>query len=136
MRARRGLFGALILVPVILLAMALLSPALAQRGDDLDRRPYDADLLRLAEILGALHYLHPLCGHDDQGIWRGKMTELLDAEDPGARRRAELVESFNEGYRGFERTYRSCTESAGFIVERYLEEGGDLAGDLARRHGG
>ena len=40
----------------------------------------DADLNRLAEILGALQYLRPLCGTNEGNRWRDQMTALLDAE--------------------------------------------------------
>ncbi|MEO1199358.1 MAG: TIGR02301 family protein [Pseudomonadota bacterium] len=115
----------------------LLAPmhAFAQRGDDIDQRPYDDDMVRLAEILGALHYLSPLCSGDD-GPWRDQMSDLLEAEGPSEVRRARMVEGFNRGFRGFQRTYRSCTDAAAFIVDRYLDEGNRLADDIATRHGG
>ena len=51
--------------------------------------PYDADLRRLAEILGALHYLRPLCGAPgEEQKWRAEMQALIDAETPSGSRRS------------------------------------------------
>src|SRR6266542_3498208 len=44
------------------------------------RAPYESDLQRLSEILGALHYLRDICGAREGQIWRNEMQALLDAE--------------------------------------------------------
>ena len=46
--------------------------------------PYEGEFSRLAEILGALHYLGPLCGEKEKERWRGEMQGLLEAEQPTA----------------------------------------------------
>lgn len=97
--------------------------------------PYEEDLTRLSEILGALHYLRGLCGADEGQLWRTKMAELLEAEAPSEVRRARLVDSFNRGFRGFRNTYSSCTESAAFIIDRYLTEGSEISARIATRYG-
>ena len=66
-----------------------------------DDRPYDAKLLRLAEILGAVHYLRELCGAQEGQLWREQMKEIVKNEGshhPGwtstsaaARRSAKLL---------------------------------------------
>ena len=43
-----------------------------------DSRPYDERLMRLSEILGAVHYLRELCGANDGQLWRDRMKELMD----------------------------------------------------------
>src|SRR3954464_15367925 len=50
--------------------------------------PYDADLLRLTEIMGALHFLVQLCEGEGASQWRDQMAALLDAEQPDDQRRA------------------------------------------------
>jgi uncharacterized protein (TIGR02301 family) len=97
--------------------------------------PYEKDLRRIAEILGALHYLRPLCGADDGAAWRDKMRSLIDAEGGPADRRERLAGAFNEGYNGFQLTYRTCTPSADLAVRRYLAEGAKLTREIATRHG-
>ena len=48
------------------------------------------------------------------------MTALLDAEAQSGDRRNRLVANFNNGYRNFQRSYRSCTPAATVAVRRYL----------------
>ncbi|HZD90611.1 MAG TPA: TIGR02301 family protein [Pseudolabrys sp.] len=96
--------------------------------------PFDHELQRLAEILGALHYLRPVCGAHDGQKWRNEMQALLDAEAPAGERRRKFVASFNRGYRGFQQTYRTCTAAASIAIRRYLEEGAQLARDIGARY--
>lgn len=97
-----------------------------------DDRPYDSKLMRLAEILGAVHYLRELCGAEEGQIWRDQMKEILRNEGTTAVRRAKLVNSFNDGYRGYRRTYRTCTQSATVATTRFSSEGATIAASLAQ----
>jgi uncharacterized protein (TIGR02301 family) len=97
-----------------------------------DDRPYDNKLMRLAEILGAVHYLRELCGANEGQLWRDQMKEILKNEGTTAVRRAKLVNSFNDGYRGYRRTYRSCTQSATLATARFSTEGAQIAASLAQ----
>jgi uncharacterized protein (TIGR02301 family) len=115
-----------------LVLLALPGPAPAQSGPD--DRPYDAQLVRLAEILGAIHYLRELCGADEGQLWRNQMREILRSEGSTAIRRAKLVKSFNKGYRGYRRTYRDCNESARTAIARFMEEGAQLTGGLTKQN--
>ena len=96
-----------------------------------DDRPYDNKLMRLAEILGAVHYLRELCGAQEGQLWRNQMMEILKNEGTTAVRRAKLVNSFNDGYRGYRRTYRTCTQSATLATTRFSTEGATIAASLA-----
>ena len=97
--------------------------------------PYEGDFSRLAEILGALHYLGPLCGEKEKERWRGEMQGLLESEQPSADRRDRLVGSFNRGYQSYEQTYRNCTPAADLAIHRFLDEGARLSRDIATRYG-
>lgn len=97
-----------------------------------DDRPYDAKLMRLAEILGAVHYLRELCGAQEGQVWRDQMKEILRNEGTTAVRRAKLVNAFNDGYRGYRRTYRTCTQSATLATARFSTEGATIAASLAQ----
>jgi uncharacterized protein (TIGR02301 family) len=97
--------------------------------------PYEGDFSRLAEILGALHYLGPLCGEKEKERWRGEMQGLLEAEQPSADRRDRLVGNFNRGYQSYEQTYRNCTPAADVAIHRFLDEGARLSRDIATRYG-
>jgi uncharacterized protein (TIGR02301 family) len=107
-------------------------PAMAQSSGGSENRPYDERLLRLSEILGAVHYLRELCGANDGQAWRDRMRELMDAEGSSALRRAKLTRSFNNGYRSYSRTYNACTPSAQTAITRFLAEGSEIADGLMK----
>lgn len=97
--------------------------------------PYDAQLSRLAEVLGSLHYLRFLCGAEDDD-WRNAMSELLDADTAGEpRRRERLTAAFNRGYRSFASIHTTCTAAARTAEDRYRNEGATLAAEIAARFG-
>lgn len=97
--------------------------------------PYEADLTRLSEILGALHYIRPLCGAAEGTRWRDEMSALIEAEQPSETRRGQLIAAFNRGYDSYAQVYRSCTPSAELASQRYLETGAKLSRDIAARYG-
>src|SRR4249920_1165716 len=96
--------------------------------------PYDANLQRLAEILGALHYLRGICGANEGQKWRNQMQALIEAEAPTGERKARMVAAFNRGYRGFQQSYRTCTPAADLVIRRYLEEGSKIAREVTARY--
>jgi len=96
--------------------------------------PFDNDLARLSEILGALHYLRGICNSKDGERWRAQMQALVEAEAPTGDRKQKMVASFNRGYRGFQQTYRSCTPAADIAIRRYLDEGARIARDITARY--
>ncbi|NKB52956.1 MAG: TIGR02301 family protein [Rhizobiaceae bacterium] len=97
--------------------------------------PYDDKLLRLSEILGAVHYLRTLCGANEGNKWRDTMNAILEAEEPGPNRKARLISNFNRGYRTFSASYSDCTASAILATERYLKEGASLSTQITNRYG-
>jgi uncharacterized protein (TIGR02301 family) len=115
-------------------ALCLLA-ATAARAAEGAAAPYDRDLSRLAEIMGSLHYLRPLCGAQEGAKWRNEMQSLVEAEaTSGGDRRDRLVASFNRGFRGFQETYRNCTPAAELVIRRYLEEGARISRDITARY--
>jgi uncharacterized protein (TIGR02301 family) len=117
----------LLTIACLLLCLAL--PARAQTP-----APFDGDLARLAEIMGALHYLRAICGANEGQKWRNEMQALIDAEAPNGERRRKIVASFNRGYRGFQQTYRTCTPAADLVIRRYLDEGAKIAREITARY--
>jgi uncharacterized protein (TIGR02301 family) len=97
--------------------------------------PYEADLLRLSEILGAMHYLRGLCGAAEGNQWRDQMEKLLDTEQPDDVRRARMVDRFNRGYDSYKSVYLSCTPAATEASDRYLDEGAKIAAEITARYG-
>jgi len=96
---------------------------------------YESQMMRLAEILGALHYIRGLCGAGEGQLWRDQMQTLLEKEDPNAERKAQLTARFNRGFRGFRETYRECTDAAIEANNRYIEQGVQIAADIPTRFG-
>jgi len=134
---------------VLLLSLALGSPLAAQQparpasppptqapAPEPPPPPYEPQLLRLAEVLGALSYLRDLCGDKDGDKWRENMRALMEAEAQTQARKERLAGAFNRGFRGYETVYRSCTSNAQVIIERMLDEGTKLSDDVANRFGG
>ena len=96
--------------------------------------PYESEMQRLSEILGALHYLRDVCGAKEGQTWRNEMQALVDAETPSGERRARMIAAFNRGYNGFQQTYRSCTPAANTAIRRHVEEGARISRDLTARY--
>lgn len=105
-------------------------PALAQDG----AAPFDGELQRMSEILGALHYLRGICGNNEGNKWRSEMQALVDAETPSGERRSRMIAAFNRGYNGFQQTYRTCTPAANTAIRRHVEEGARISRDLTARY--
>ena len=97
--------------------------------------PYEDDLLRLSEILGAMHYLRELCGAQEGDQWREQMEKLLDTEQPDDAARARMVDRFNRGYDSYKSVYLSCTPAASEASDRYLDEGAKIAAEMTARYG-
>lgn len=97
-----------------------------------DAKPYDDKLFRLAEILGAVHYLRELCSANEGQTWRDRMQELMSAEGTSALRKARLTRAFNQGYRSYSRTYNTCSPSAQTAITRFLSEGTQLSEGLIK----
>src|SRR5205823_3416473 len=117
-------------ISALLALAAMTAPARAQSP----AAPFDANLQRLAEIMGALHYLRGICGANEGQKWRNEVQALIDAESPNGDRRTRMVAAFNRGYRGFQQTYRTCTPAADLVIRRYLEEGSKIARDVTARY--
>jgi uncharacterized protein (TIGR02301 family) len=128
---RRGTV-VLAMAAALMMTAATSGVARAQGGPSSDTKPYDDRLMRLSEILGAVHYLRELCGANDGQKWRDQMRELMDTEGSSALRRARLTRSFNNGYRSYSRTYNVCSQSAQTAITRFLAEGADIAESLAK----
>ncbi len=113
-------------------AAAILAGGMSLSCFAAETKPYDDKLMRLSEILGAVHYLRELCGANEGQYWRDRMRELMDAEGSSALRRARLTRAFNQGYRSYSRTYNTCSSSAQTAINRFLTEGTQLSEGLVK----
>jgi uncharacterized protein (TIGR02301 family) len=98
--------------------------------------PYEKELLRLAEIMGSLAMLRPLCSAPDAAEWGRRMQILLEAEGSTPGRRERLAGAYNKGYQAYALTSRVCTPSAQEASVRFLAEGEQLARSITGRYGG
>ena len=96
---------------------------------------YQQQMLRLSEILGALHYLRELCKANEGQKWRQAMQDMIKNEEPTDERKAQMIANFNHGFRGFQETYRECTNAAIEANNRYMAEGIKLSGEIPTRYG-
>lgn len=95
--------------------------------------PYQPEMERLAEIMGSLYFLQPLCGTGEVD-WRAQASDLIALDEPDEDRRQRLAGAFNTGYTGFARFYRVCTGSARAALSRLLVEAEKLARDIHSRY--
>lgn len=123
------------LVRLAVLGLALSAAGVSARAQSaaVPPPPYESQLLRLSEIIGALHYLRTICPGPDTGQWRREMQAFLDVEAQAPERREQLTLSFNRGYHGFERSHRTCTAAAQLAVRRYVDEGRRIIADVTSR---
>lgn len=96
---------------------------------------YENLLLRLAESLGALHYLRNLCGAEEGQTWREEMERLILAEEPSEQRKAQLIANFNRGFRGYSEIYRECTQPAVEAANQFLQQATRLTAQIPNRFG-
>ena len=118
-----------VVIPAVFGLVLAIGPAYAQAP-----APFDANLQRLAEIMGALHYLRGICGANEGQKWRNEVQALIDAEAPSGDRKARMIAAFNRGYNGFQQSYRTCTPAADLVIRRYLEEGSKIAREVTARY--
>jgi uncharacterized protein (TIGR02301 family) len=119
------------LAAAILAAMVSLGAARAAEQPT----PYDPDLLRLSEILGALSYLEKLCESPQSPLWRDRMEALIKAQRMSEDDRRRYVDVFNRGFRTFAAVHRTCSDQTRFVISTYFEEGTRITARLEERFG-
>ena len=95
--------------------------------------PYEPQMMRLAELLGALHHLRTICKERDADLWRDRLAALIEADAPTQERRDRLAGAFNSSFRTWARSYRSCTPAAQTASRMFLGETAKLASDVRAR---
>lgn len=87
---------------------------------------YEHNLLRLSEILGAMHHLQQLCGRYDDQTWRDQMIALMNVEAAEGVRKKQLTSTFNRGYNAHQVLFTSCTRAADQRIDMFVSEGSQL----------
>lgn len=114
--------------PILSLAVVLCTMAPALAIDP----PYQRQMERLAEIMGSLYFLQPLCAAGTED-WRAQMAELIALDEPDEDRRQRLAGAFNVGYTAYARFHRACTPAAREAMTRLLVEAESTARDIHTR---
>jgi uncharacterized protein (TIGR02301 family) len=94
--------------------------------------PYQRQMERLAEIMGSLYFLQPLCSAGTED-WRAQMADLIALDEPDEDRRQRLAGAFNSGYTAYSRFHRACTPAAREALTRLLVEAERTARDIHTR---
>jgi len=83
----------------------------AQTFDDYQQR--QSDLVALAAVFGELHHIRRHCDpRRESDVWRERMKQLVELEEPQAAAREEMVAAFNKGYRAAQQRFSSCSRNA------------------------
>ena len=103
--------AALALAALALLALAV--PARAQPEAAAAFEARQADLVALAERLGALHRLQQVCNpEEDPDRFREDLMAIIPLEVPRASTRTEMIDAFNAGYRDATSAHVICGREA------------------------
>jgi len=114
---------------VLLLALCLAGlPQHSARAASVPR-----EMMRLAEVLGAVHYLRPLCGSHEGQKWRDQMIRMLQSVRTSGDDQQVLISHFNIFYYRYRDAYPRCTGDAVRDANRLVAEGQRLAQTLALR---
>ncbi len=124
----RTLARPLVGIALVFLVLFSLSPAALGAGQSPSRI---GDLVRLSEILGAVHHLRQVCNANEGQLWRIKMQEILKQEKPDANLKEVMVAHFNQTYHQHRRAYPRCTGQARTDIIQLLDEGAALTDQLA-----
>ena len=98
--------------------------------------PYEADLLRLSELMGALAYLSDLCQDGDGAAFRERIGQLIASDPRPQEAKDVLAGAFNRGFEGYRLTYRVCTSNARSTISAYLDETERIAREVATKYRG
>ncbi len=114
------------------LVLFVLTAAVARPAVAVDP-PYEPEMEHLAQALGSLYFLNPLCNATATD-WRAQMADLITKDEPDQDRQQRLYGAFNAGYTAYSRLYRTCTPSAQEALSRLLIEAEATARDIHARY--
>lgn len=129
----RSLFRPVLGLFVLFLTIAVLSQTAIAAGRS---SASESDLVRLSEILGAVHHLREVCNSNEGQLWRMKMQELLKLEQPSDELKELMIARFNRTYHQHRLAYPRCTGQARGDIARFLDEGAALTQLLAAKSRG
>lgn len=101
----------LLFTALSILVMYSASPAQGRQYDQYLQR--QQDLVSLANIFGQLHHIRRTCNpRREANIWRERMQNLIELEEPDNDTHLNMVNAFNEGFRASRSSHPQCTRDA------------------------
>lgn len=106
------------ILAIVLTLSAALAPAHAWQYDQYLQR--QQDLTTLSGIFGELHHIRRTCNpRREANIWRERMQNMVELEEPGSDTHLNMVNAFNEGFQSARSRYPDCsraTQDAGKAI--------------------
>jgi uncharacterized protein (TIGR02301 family) len=124
-------------------AMLLGAPALAQKAaptpapsaaPTLAPPPYELEMLRLGEVMGALAVLRDVCGFGDGSDYRARYAALMEAEATDPARKAAWAGAFNNSFEEYRLIHGRCTPGDQAAIAAFLAEANKIAVTIADRY--
>jgi len=94
--------------------------------------PYQQEMERLANIMGALYHLDELCLNSTID-WRQEFADLMELDEVDEDRQERLTAAFNNGYLDFSRLHVRCTANAETVTRRFVVEGAEITKNIHTR---
>jgi uncharacterized protein (TIGR02301 family) len=111
------------IVPLLVLALAVATPALGQQREPVQRQT----LVDLAYVLGEAHSLRQLCAGPADQFWRNRMLKMIETENADRAFEQRLRETFNTGYVARQAQFTQCSPQSRDAETRVAAHGQDLA---------
>jgi len=82
------------------------------------------NLIELAGIFGHLHHIRRTCEpRREANIWRERMQNMIELEEPDSDTHLKMVNSFNENFRNSRNRFPSCNRQARDSAKNFANEG-------------
>ncbi len=119
----------LIAIMLLLAQLGMSGHAYSQSNSGLERD----QLLQIAGIMGAVHYLHGQCDGKGTQTWRDNMRRLIEIEQPAPEVRQTMIERFNAKYEAERKRFPKCNKKRAAEAARLAKEGERLTAEMVRR---
>ena len=113
----------------LIIAMSVFAPPLSAQSLSASSQ---SRLLKLAEILGAVHHLRGICVAEETQTWRQSMIRLIETQDAPEWLADQMIDRFNQGYYREQSNYPVCDAASERRAVRLANEGARLAKSLSR----
>jgi len=99
-----------IAVLIFTFCIGIITSAQARQYDQYLQR--QQDLVSLAGIFGGLHHIRRTCNpRREANIWRERMQNLIEFEEPDNDTHLGMVNAFNENFQSARSSYPDCTRN-------------------------